>query len=460
MELGHAPGLSQHHGLHLTTEIKQGISVLQMNASDLSEYVKTCVEENPFFDDDWVEPLHPYEVDRFKRAESADALLDRRGHGSPENFDNERSSMSQRSFSFDRFLVDDASLEEYLLEQLHLQVSDKRSQAVGEYLIGNIDASGYLRTPVESVAEAVGASVDEVLDILRIIQKFDPPGIGARTLSECLTLQLEAAGRMTPLVKQLIDEHLTEFESRTPAAIAHDMGITLRELSEALDVVRACNPRPAGQFGSPSEPVWPEVVIEPAEEGGFRVHLQDFYLPHLRINEQYRTLASSVKEPGTQTYLKEKLKEAETLMSNITYRKTTLYKVACCIADMQVDFFDKGYDYLRPLTMAQVAQATGVSESTVSRLVNGNYIQTPVGTFELRFFFSSAASNATEAAVSSTSVRHKISELVAAEDPAHPLSDQAIVDALANAGIVLSRRTVNKYRGELGIPARAARRRG
>lgn len=462
MELGQRADLSQHHGLHLTTEIKQGLSVLQMSASDLSEYVQTCVEENPFFDDDdWMEPVHPFEADRFKQVESADALFDRRGHGSPENFDNERASMSQRSFSFDRYLVESASLEEYLLEQLGVQVDDPRSHAIGEYLIGNIDGSGYLRTSVEAAACALGTTEDEVQAVLDIIQKFDPPGIGARDLAECLTLQLRASGMMTPLAETLVAKHLDDLASRTPAAVARAMGVSLRELTDTLDIVRTCNPRPASQFGSLPAPVWPEVVIEAADEGGFRVHLQDFYLPHLSINEQYRLLARDVKEPGTQTYLKEKLKEAETLMSNIDYRKSTLYKVACCIAEMQADFFEKGYDFLRPLTMAQVAEAAGVSESTVSRLVNGNYVQTPSGTFELRFFFHSAASGpASEQAVSSLSVRRKISALVAAEDPRHPLSDQAIVDALAEAGIELSRRTVNKYRGELGIPARAARRRG
>lgn len=458
MELGPATGLSQHHGLHLTTELKQGISVLQMTASDLSEYVRTCVEENPFFDDEWTEPVHPFEADRFKRDLSADELLDRRGHGSPENFDNERASMSQRSFSFDRYLEDDTSLEAYLIEQLHMQVDDPRAFAIGEYLIGNIDGNGYMRVPLELAAEATASTVEEVAGILGIIQKFDPAGVGARDLSECLMLQLEAEGKLTPLVKRLVGDYLHDFESRTPTAIAHSMGVPLQQLSDALDIVRSCNPRPAGQFGRASGPVWPEVVIEAAEEGAYRVRMQDFYLPRLRINEQYRMLVSDVREAGAQTYLKQKLKEAETLMGSIDYRKATLYKVACCIAEMQVDFFDKGYEGLRPLTMAQVAEAADVSESTVSRLVNGNYAQTPRGTFELRFFFHSAAGSS-EGAVSSLSVKHRISALVAAEDRAAPLSDQAIADALAASGISISRRTVNKYRDELGIPARAARRR-
>ena len=170
-------------------------------------------------------------------------------------------------------------------------------------------------------------------------------------------------------------------------------------------------------------------------------------------------MASNVKEHETETYLSEKLKEAESLIDGINFRHATLYKVACCMVQMQVEFFEKGYDCLRPLTMAQVAEATGVSESTVSRVSNGNYMQTPRGVFELRFFFHSSAYQGTDRVVSSISVKHRIGELVDCEDPSNPLSDQAISEALEREGVSVSRRTVNKYREELGIPARAARRR-
>ena len=237
------------------------------------------------------------------------------------------------------------------------------------------------------------------------------------------------------------------------------MGISLAQLGEALDVIRSCNPRPASQFGRPSRPIWPEVVVTSCDDGTYEVSLQDFYLPHLKINPTYRAMASHVKEHETETYLSEKLKEAESLIDGINFRHATLYKVACCIVQMQVEFFEKGYDCLRPLTMAQVAEATGVSESTVSRISNGNYMQTPRGVFELRFFFHSSAYQGADRVVSSVSVKHRIGELVDREDPSNPLSDQAISEALEREGVSVSRRTVNKYREELGIPARAARRR-
>lgn len=459
--MGYGLDLSQHHGLHLTTELKQGISILQMSAVDLSEYVRACAGENPFLDEEYPEPIRPYELDKQTWDTSSDALFDNRGSSSLESFDNELRDMSHRTFSFDRYLVKSDSLEECLVEQLHMQVDDLRARAIGEYLIGCIDGNGYLKVPLGHIADTLGVIEDEVLQVLMLIQHFEPTGVGSRDLAECLKLQLDAAGKMTPLLQTLIDHHITDFVSRTPTAIAHDMGISLATLSEALDIIRTCNPRPAGQFGNSSRPIWPEVIVRSLGDGVYGVELQDLYLPHLHISKHYRLLASSAcdKDSQTQTYLKEKLKEAESLVESINYRSTTLYKIACCIAENQVDFFDKGYDHLRPLTMSDVSEATTLSISTVSRMVNGNYMQTPRGVFELRFFFHSSAKCSSGQAISSRSVKRRISELVSHEDPAHPLSDRALAEAFSAQGVSVSRRTVNKYRDELGIPSRAARRR-
>ncbi len=453
--------ISLHRGLHLTTELKQGISVLQMSATDLVDYVEQCVEENPFLDDDdWREPTHPFEVDRYRRDVSSDALFERRGHGSPENFDSERADTSQRSFSFDRFLVDETTLEDYLTEQFDMLVDDKRLRAVGEYLIGCIDGDGYLRTPIPAIAASLEADEGEVEAALGLIQRLEPAGVGARCLAECLSIQLEAEQAMSPLLREILDEHLEEFATRSPSAVARDLGVTLVEVTEALDAIRACNPHPAAQFGRSSQPVWPEVVVERAEGGGFSVRMLDIYLPHLRINEHYRTLAREASGSGESArYLKEKLAEAEGILDSLQYRKATLYKVSCCIAELQAEFFDEGFERLRPLTMASVAEMVGVSESTVSRVANGNYMQTPQGMFELKFFFHSAVGGERGDAVSSTGVKRRIVDLVEGEDRTRPLSDQAIADELAKQGVRISRRTVNKYREELGIPAKSARRR-
>ena len=429
-----------------------------MSAVELSEYVRTCAEENPFFmRTTGLSPCHPVNPDRYAPDVSADALFEQRGHGSPENFDTERRDLSQRSFSFDRYLTEGDKLDEVLLDQLrhadrraacarHRRVPHREHRR--ERLFARHDRPGGL---------GVGASEQEAARALALVQQFEPAGVAARNLAECIeVLQLEGA----LIVARLVKSHLGDFETRTPAAIARDMGITLSELNEALDVVRTCNPRPASQFGASSNPIWPEVVVEACGDGRYDVTLQDFDLPHLKINPVYRSLASSVREREAKTYLNEKLKEAESLIYGINFRHATLYKVACCVVQMQVEFFERGYDCLRPLTMAQVAEAAGVSESTVSRVSNGNYMQTPRGVFELRFFFCSSAYRMADRVVSSVSVKKRIQDLVAQEDPKSPLSDQAISEVLEHEGVAVSRRTVNKYRDELGIPARAARRRG
>ena len=460
MKFDQRPDLSLNQHLHLTTELKQGISILRMSAAELSEYVRQCVEENPFLDeDDWVEPRHPAIPERYMQDVSADALFEKRGHGSPESFDRERSDMSQRSFSIDRYLTETDSLDAFLSDQLRIQSDCTRTMVVGKYLIGNLDSNGYLCMSVDQVAAALGISEGEVGRVLSLVQQFEPTGVAARNLAECLELQLRKSGDLTPMLERLIKNYLADFETRTPASIARDMGVTLAELNEALDVIRTCNPRPAAQFGQPSRPIWPEVVVELDADGEYTVSLQDFYLPHMKINPTYRTLASTAKDSEAKAYLTEKLKEAESLIDGINFRHATLYKIACCIVQMQIEFFVRGYDCLRPLTMAQVANASDVSESTVSRIVRGNYMQTPRGVFELRFFFHSSAYRAADRVVSSVSVKHRISELIANEDASAPLSDQAVSDLLAREGVSVSRRTVNKYRDELGIPSRAARRR-
>ncbi|MEG0375450.1 MAG: RNA polymerase factor sigma-54 [Raoultibacter sp.] len=459
MNVDQKTDLSLQQYLHLTTELKQGIAILRMSALELSDFVQKCVEENPFFDeDDWVEPRHPISPDRFERDISADALFEKRGHGSPETFDTERRDLAQRTFSFDRYLTGEDTLDDFLLEQLRLHDASPREKAVAEYIIGNIDYNGYLSMPLAQVT-ALGVSEQEAAHALSLVQQFEPAGVAARNLAECLILQLERKRELTPALERLIKNHLNDFETHTPTSIARTMGLSLAELNELLDVIRTCDPRPAGQFCRPSRPIWPEVVVEALGDGSYGVSLQDFYLPHLKINPTYRAMATSVKEREAGTYLNEKLKEAESLIDGINFRHATLYKIACCIVEMQIEFFEGGYDCLRPLTMAQVAREAEVSESTVSRIANGNYMQTPRGMFELRFFFHSSAGTSSDRITSSISVKHRISEIVAKEDPSKPLSDQAIAEELERLGVAISRRTVNKYRDELGIPARAARRR-
>lgn len=346
-----------------------------------------------------------------------------------------------------------------MLAQLALQSLPAECRRAGEFIVESLDGNGYLPLPLEAVAQMLGVSLQTTGEALAFVQQLDPPGVGARGLAECLRIQLEAKGLVTPLVARVLDE-LDLFGRLPPARIAQEMGVPLSELEDVLAVVRQCNPRPGAQFSRSSAPIWPEIVVEETGEPGcYAVRLQDFYLPHLQVNARYKTLAAAEKNRDTEAYLREKLKEAETLIDNIAFRRATLYKVACCVVEMQTAFFDEGFCRIRPLTMEQVARACDLSEATVSRVANGNYLQTPRGLFELRFFFQPAASSESGRDVSQVSVKYRIRQIVQEEDPRRPLSDQAIADALAAEGAVVSRRTVNKYRVDLGIPSQSFRRR-
>lgn len=488
--------------LHLTTELRQGIEIMQMSAVELSDYVKQRVEENPFLDDDdWLYPRHPYEPDSYSRTVSTDALAgaslaaareraannDRdsaRAEGADSYAGGSRfsaeeggrgragdggawrggsggaSAADSAGFSWDDYFVEGETLADHLIEQLRLQEDDPLRIAVGELIVGSLDGDGYLQLSVDDIARSAGCSKSEVADVLALIQRLDPVGVAVRDLGERLAVQLSARGLMRKKnVKKLVEEGLDELGRLAPAPLAKKLGISVEELDEAFDLLRTCNPHPASQFGSVSSCIWPEVVVEPADEPGrYTVRLQDCFLPHLQINQHYKTLAETEKNRATEDYLKKMLKEAESLLDGIAYRKATLYKVACCVVEEQSAFFDEDGGFLRPLSMEEVARITGLSESTVSRAANGNYLQTPRGVFELRYFFQRAAASAGGVDVSQADAKRLISELVQAEDAHHPLSDQAIVERLAERGVSLSRRTVAKYRTEEGIPAATFRR--
>lgn len=490
MDLSQRNDLVQQQTLHLTTELRQGLAVLQLNAVDLAEYVNFCMEENPVFSlDSYVrddaEPIHvrldevssemPDEkaasttvdanrtvysgIDGFTSRLSTDALLEGRGHGSPATFDSERRDMSQRRFSLDRYLEAPETLAEHLMFQLRMVTDSERTRAIGGFLVGNLDGSGYLTVSIDEAAEALGVDPLEVEETLALVQHLNPIGVAARSLAECVRIQIEFKGHMTEVIDVLLTNGLADLEKKSVASVASDMGVSQNEIEEALSEIRACEPRPGRQFDAVAATVWPEVVVERVDNGVYQVRLQDLFLPELRVDEHYRTLAETVRDKTAAHYLKERIREAEGLIDGITYRNETLYKIACCITELQVEFFDEGINRLRPLTMAQVADAIGVSQSTISRLSNGNYIQTPRGTFELRFFFHGAARAKGSVEVSSLSVKMRIKEIIGAEDPTKPLSDRRITDELVSEGISISRRTVAKYRDQLGIPVRAARKR-
>ncbi len=371
-------------------------------------------------------------------------------------------SHSQRQFSSDDeekrqhffdSLTDEASLQEQLLEQLKLSGTDDKTKELAELIIGSIDEQGYLRSHLADLATAGNVSVKEMEKILEFVQSFDPPGIAARDLKECLLLQLKAKGKSKSLSAELIRSHLKEIGQNKLPQVARKMKISMIRLNELLLEVRALNPYP-GLSLSPNNPIFviPEVFVEKRDDKYVVISKGDNF-PRLRISQFYLNLLENPDtSEETKSYIKEKLIQGKTLIKSLVQRQSTIKNIAEVIVDSQFDFFEKGVEFLRPLTMQQVADKLGIHETTVSRAIANKYMQTPYGLFEFKYFFSTGFKAEDGESLSNRSIMEKIKDLVSREDTAKPLSDLQIAELLAKDGLKVARRTVAKYREELGIP--------
>jgi RNA polymerase sigma-54 factor len=452
--------LEQRQQPVLTIETQQGLAVLGMTALELSEYVRGCVEENPFLEEtEHRPPKHPLEAERRENHVNTDALLEQTCRLN-RSFSGGNYGEINREFYFEKYFTQEMSLTEHLEAQLDVELCEPIDRLIAHYLVGNIDHNGYLRVQTAEVAACLNLSDERVITVLRVVQGCHPTGIAARNLRECLLLQLEASKKAGTLARLILDNHLEDVAAGHIEHIARQQKTTCARVQEVIDAIRDCNPRPGLAFGQlHNNTIWPEATV--TQEGTtYVVHMQDFDLPSLKISEQYTRLAKQ-NNIGSDTakYLAEQLHAARGLISGIEQRKLTIHTIASCIVELQHEFFAKGIEHLRPLTMAQVAEMAGIHESSVSRVVNGIYLQTPRGLLEMRYFFHSGLARNTGFDVSSKRVKHLLCELVKREDQAHPLSDLELQGLLAEQGITLSRRTVNKYRQSLNIPSHTRRRR-
>jgi RNA polymerase sigma-54 factor len=362
---------------------------------------------------------------------------------------------------FEKVPVTRTTLAENLGEQLRLLALPDSDLEVGEVIIGSLDDRGWLVTPLEDVAQTTGRSLEEVQRILQIVQALEPPGIGARDLRECLLLQLEARKECDTLAWRIIHDHFDHLVNRRFPEIARQLKVGVEEVQNAADVIATLNPKPGFQISNEDPKyVVPDLLVERVDEE-YVVLLNDRNVPRLRISSAYESVLRQVKAQNdkTRAYLQSKFNSAKWLIQTIEQRRKTMIKVMNCIIREQREFFDKGIAFLRPLTLQQVARQIDMHESTVSRVCNGKYVQTPRGVFELKFFFSSGLETDQGEDISAKSVKDIIRQLIEEEDKKEPLSDQRIADMLHEKGLHIARRTVAKYREQLTIlPARFRRR--
>ena len=460
MRLTHDVFLEQQQKLLMTPELRQAIAILQMSTLELSEYVQRELEENPFLEE---------------RDESAEA-----GERDNDNSDNSKmeewveyfndrdigyspQEKKEEEKSFENFLTRRPSLYEHLEFQLHIASKKEDDLVIGNYLIGSIDSNGYLCMDLDEVADKLNVPREKVEESLELIQSFHPHGVGARDLSECLLLQLRHYGKESQMARDIINNHLGDLGRGKLNKIAQALAVPIQEVQDIGDLIRTLDPRPGLQYSNSNEIkyILPDVFVEKVE-GEYIVIVNDFNFPRLIINQVYESI---LRQPNAfpqdaRKYLEDKMGSAIWIIRSIEQRRMTLYKVARCIVDIQSDFLDRGVEYLKPLNLKQVADIVEVHESTVSRATTNKYIQTPQGLFELKYFFSTGVESFHGSRkVSSKSIKYMLEEIVAAEDPTKPLTDDAIAKILNKKGIRISRRTVAKYRQELGILSTMARKR-
>jgi len=349
-------------------------------------------------------------------------------------------------------LVAGTSLQENLLEQVRLSELNNGEISVAELIIGNIDDYGYLKSSIDELVMATNVDPVRIENVLKTIQTFHPPGVGARDLRECLMLQLERRKLKHTLEYKIVSECFDALSKRRIPEIARVLGRDLDDIQESLQRIANLEPRPGREF-LPNNDVYvvPEVFVNKVD-GEFVVTTNNDHIPHLRISNHYKDLMAQVNSSAeVRNYIREKIRAGKFLIKSLHQRQSTILNIGKEIVKRQHEFMEKGSSCLKPLTMVQVAEVVGVHETTVSRAVSGKYMETPHGVYEMKYFFTSGLQTSDGEAMSNTSVKEMIDEIFKKEDQTKPLSDQEVVKMLQAKGIQIARRTVAKYRAELGI---------
>lgn len=455
--------------LVMTPQLQQAIKLLQLSHLDLQQRVSQELQENPALEEvpgeDDGAPEMVREPEATPEATVTDRILEwqdylnansRHDMGSPE------AAREDEDFpSLEDTVTRKETLQEHLLWQLRMAGLDHAGESIGMFIIGNLDERGYLEASVEEVGELARAAPDAVEDVLARVQSFDPVGVAARDLRECLLAQLRNAGMEDGLAARMVASHLHELEYRQYERIADGLGASLDQVVEAARLITCLEPKPARGFDDGEvRVIIPDVVVQKVG-GEYAVSLNDDGVPPLRVSPLVRRLAREKGEEARKAreYLEAKVRAAMWLIKSVHWRQQTLYRVSESIFGFQREFLDHGVARLRPLVLRDVASEIGMHQSTVSRATSNKYAFTPQGVFELKFFFQSGIPhNGGSGVVSSESVRDRIRTMVESEDPGKPLSDQEIAGALAGLGIDIARRTVAKYRDQLGILPSSRRR--
>ncbi|MCP3979988.1 MAG: RNA polymerase factor sigma-54 [bacterium] len=467
LELKIRVGMSQR--LVMTPSLQQAIKLLQMSKLELVEEVQQEMLENPVLEEQ-VEGAGTgeTEAEKSEEASSDDPFNEIDYEAFFGEYDNDYLPRTPRETpdhlpTFENTLATRPDLADHLTWQLEMSTAPEILHKIGEELIGNIDADGYLRVSLEEVQQRGAYEMSDVENALGLVQSFDPVGVGARDLIECLMLQLRHIGEEDTPAETIVRMHLDKVQNRKFKELAVALDLDMEDLQAELEIVRRLDPRPGQKYNNDtSHYVVPDVWVKKID-GEYQVFLNDEGLPRLRISPVYRRMAARGMQDKNgaeaREYVKNKLRSAFRLIKSLEERQRTIFKVATSIVKFQRGFLDAGLESLRPMVLKDVAEDIEMHESTVSRVVNNKYMHTHRGLFEMRFFFHSGiASNRGGGSVSSLVVKDRIKKVIGEEDGRRPLSDSAIVKILKEDGLQIARRTVAKYREELKIPSSSQRK--
>ena len=465
-------GLSQR--LVLTPSLQQAIKLLPLSRLELINTLNQELVENPLLEELQEDELH--DIIRTTSAETADVatpeIPERQDTWDDSDYEyffgdyldsSRRQGLPQETRkipAIENTLSTSSSLSDHLLWQLLLRTSEGVLREIGRAIIGNLNTDGYLAASIDEIVSMGDWETGKVRIALELIQSFDPPGIAARSVKECLWLQIQQLGLDETPSGTIVHDHLALLESHQLAELSRLMETPLESLRKHIEIIKALDPKPGSRLNvSPSQYVVPDVSIVKVEDE-YIVVMNEDSIPQLRVSPVYRRMLRNrtTTSPETMSYIREKFRSALWFIKSVDQRQKTIVRVATSIIKLQQDFLDHGINHLRPLVLRDVASDIGMHESTISRVVNNKYMHTPRGVFEMKFFFHSAIHTLSGTDVSSVTIKERIRKLVSEEDSRKPLSDTRIVGLLQQDGLVLARRTISKYREELRIPMSSQRK--
>jgi RNA polymerase sigma-54 factor len=476
---GFSQNLSQRQSQNmvLAPQLRHSLKILQVAALDLRQTIAEELQTNPVLEELPMDGVSIEQVDSDGAPEGVDQreemkfdnefeVLAKMGEdfsdsigngGESEAFNPEAADRRQHFFDS---LTSESTLLEHLMEQAQLADISDDVRAGIRYIVGSLDNKGFLSSPFTEIVEASGMPPETMFEAKRYLNYFDPIGIGAQDLKECLLIQLTAKGRGTCVAARIIRDHFPLLVRRRLPDISRKIGLPVEAIQEAIEEIGRLDPSPGSRFAEDTNRVVvPDVTVEKVGNE-WQIILNNDYIPRVRLSRSYRDLiAKGTLSEQERSYLREKLRAGKFLINSIEQRQQTIEKITREILRVQIDFFEEGVSKLKPLTMTQVADVVGVHETTVSRALANKFIRTPHGVFEMKYFFTPGYQSDAGESISNTSVKDKIKALLEEEDPAKPLSDEDIGGILKAKGIPIARRTVAKYRGELGILPSNLRRR-